>query len=144
MIPGRLAEESRGGSLQVAVSGRVSRVQRRGDVRARVDLPPVSAVKLGPAGQPVGLLGLHAVDLSAGGIRVTSSEPLRAGDRLRLVLHLDDGQPLGAIVQILIGGLAAQGRFVSMPERDRRRIVQFVYRQELAERRRAEAAELAD
>ena len=31
-----------------------------------------------------------------------------------------------------------------MPERERRRIVQFVYRQELAERQRAEAAAPAD
>jgi hypothetical protein len=139
LIPGNLVEESRGGSLQVSVSGRVSRVQRRDDVRARVDLPPVSAVKLGPSGHPAGLLGLQAVDLSAGGIRVASTEPLRQGDRLRLVLRLDDGQPLSVTAEILIGGLAAQGRFSEMPERDRRRIVQYVYRQELAERRRIEA-----
>jgi hypothetical protein len=144
LIPGRLVEDSRGGSLQVAISGRISRVQRRGDVRARVDLPPVSAVRIGPGGRPMGLLGLQAVDLSAGGIRVRSKEQLWAGDRLRLVLRLDEEQPLSVTTEILVGGLSAQGRFDAMPESDRRRIVQFVYHQELVERRRAKAAEVAD
>jgi hypothetical protein len=141
LIPGRLVEASGGASLQVAVSGRVSRVQRRDDVRARVSLPPVSAVRLDRAGQPMGLLGVQAIDLSAGGIRVTSDEPLHGGDRLRLVLHIDDGEPLSVTTEILIGGLSAQGRFGPMPDRDRQRIVQFVYRQDLAQRRRASAAD---
>jgi hypothetical protein len=135
LIPGRLVEEGRGLSIQVEVSGRVSRVQRRDDVRARVKLPPVSAVRLSRAGQPVGLLGLQAIDLSAGGIRVTSDEPLHGGDRLRLALRLGQGEPLTVNTEILVGGLSAQGRFAPMPERDRQRIVQFVYRQELAQRR---------
>lgn len=137
LIPGRLVEESKGGSLQITVSGRVSRVQRRDDVRARVDLPPMSALRLDALGRPVGLLGLQVVDLSAGGIRVASEEPLARGDRLRLVLRLDGGQPLTPTVEILVGGLQAQGRFAPMPERERQRIVQFVYHEEIAERRRA-------
>jgi len=135
LIPGRLVEESRGLSVQVAVCGRVSRVQRRDDVRARVKLPPVSAVKLNRDGRPVGLLGLQAVDLSAGGIRVTSEEPLRGGDQLRLALRLGQGDPLTVNTEILVGGLSAQGRFGPMSERDRQRIVRFVYQQELWQRR---------
>jgi hypothetical protein len=141
LVPGRLVEESRGGSLQIAVSGRVSRIQRRDDVRARVDLPPMSAVRLNSDGRPVGLLGLRVVDLSAGGIRVSSEEPLERGDLLRLVLRLDGGQPLTPTVEVLVGGLCAQGRFGPMPERERQRIVQFVYHEEIAERRRAQAAD---
>jgi hypothetical protein len=135
LIPGRLVEEGRGLSIQVAVCGRVSRVQRRDDVRARVKLPPVSAVRLSRDGRPVGLIGLNAVDLSAGGIRVTSEEPLRGGDQLRLALRLGQGDPLTVNTEILVGGLSAQGRFGPMPERDRQRIVRFVYQQELAQRR---------
>jgi hypothetical protein len=89
----------------------------------------------------MGLLGLHAVDLSAGGIRVTCDEPLRRGERLRVVLRLDDGQPLNATMEVLVGGLSAQGRFDPLEERERTRIVQYVYRQELAERRRTELAD---
>ena len=144
LIPCQLVDEGRGSSLQVTVSGRLSRVQRRDDVRARVDLPLVSAVRLGPGGRPVGLLGLELVDLSAGGIRARTGEPIAAGEQLRLVLRLDNGQPLTPIVNVLIGGQLAQGRFNPMPEGERRRIVQFVYRQELAERQRAEAAAPAD
>jgi hypothetical protein len=141
LIPGRLLEESRGLSLQIEVSGRVSRVQRRGDVRARVSLPPVSAVRLNREGRPVGLLGLRALDLSAGGIRVTCDEPLRGGDRLRVVLRLDEREPISVNVEILVGGISAQGRFGAMPDRDRQRIVQYVYRQELSQRKRERAAQ---
>lgn len=139
VIPCRLVEGGHGSSLQVEVSGRTSRLQRRDDVRARVDLPPISAVQLDDAGRPVGLRGLRLIDLSAGGLRALSTEPLSAGDRLRLVLRLDDDAPITPIVEVLIGGLAIQGHFGPLPERDRRRIVQFVYRQELAERRRRQA-----
>jgi hypothetical protein len=141
LIPGRLQEESRGLSLQIEVSGRVSRVQRRSDVRARVSLPPVSAVRLNREGQSVGLLGLKAIDLSAGGIRVACKEPLRGGDHLRVILRLDDRGPLSANVEILVGGLSAQGRFGAMPDRDRQRIVQYVYQQERSQRKREQAAQ---
>jgi hypothetical protein len=144
LVPGRLLEAGQGRSLQIEVSGRVSRVQRRGDVRTRVSLPPVSAVRLNRAGKPVGLLGLHALDLSAGGIRVTSEEPLHGGDRLRVALRLDDRGPLNAQVEILVGGLSAQGRFGEMPDGDRQRIVQYVYRQELAQRKLERAAQSAE
>jgi hypothetical protein len=140
MVPCRLLEDTQGASLQVAVSGRVSRVQRRDDVRVRVELPPISAVRLSLSGRPTGLLGLQALDLSAGGIRVRSGEPLRAGETLRLVLRIDDGEPLTPTLSVLVGGSTAQGRFESISEAERRRIVQYVYRQEIAERRRAKAA----
>ncbi len=144
LVPCRLVEQSKGTSFQVAVSGRVARVQRRDDVRMRVDLPPVSAVRLSASGKPVGLLGLNVIDLSAGGIRFQSAEPIRAGETLRLVLRIDDDEPLTPTVEILVGGYAAQGRFGSISDADRRRIVQYVYREELAERRRIQAERLAD
>ena len=144
LIPCQLVDEGHGSSLQVTVSGRLSRVQRRRDVRARVELPPVSAVRLGPSGAPTGLLGLDVMDLSAGGLRARADEPLAAGDKVRLMLRLDSGQPLTPVMDVLIGGQLAQGRFCPMPERERRRIVQYVYRQELAERQRAQAASPAE
>ena len=144
LIPCQLVDEGRGSSLQVTVSGRLSRVQRRDDVRARVDLPRVSAVRLDLNGKPMGLLGLELVDLSAGGIRARVGEPIAAGEQIRLVLRLDGGQPLTPVVDVLIGGQLAQGKFCPMPEGERRRIVQFVYRQELVERQRAQTAAPAD
>jgi hypothetical protein len=144
LIPCQLVDEGQGSSLQVSVSGRLSRVQRRRDVRARVELPPVSAVRLGPSGAPTGLLGLEVMDLSAGGLRARVDEPLAAGDKVRLVLRLDGGQPLTPVMDVLIGGQLARGRFCPMPERERRRIVQYVYRQELAERQRVQTASPAE
>ena len=144
LIPCQLVDEGRGSSLQLTVSGRLSRVQRRDDVRTRVDLPPVSAVRLDANGKPMGLLGLELVDLSAGGIRARVGEPVAAGEQIRLVLRLDNGQPMTPVVDVLDGGQVARARFCPMPERERRRIVQFVYRQELVERQRAQAAAPAD
>ncbi|MCC7371218.1 MAG: PilZ domain-containing protein [Chloroflexi bacterium] len=148
LIPCRLVEPSNGGSLQVAISGRASRLQRREDVRALVDMPPISAVRLGLTGRPQGLLGVRVVDLSAGGIRMQTDEMLRAGQRLRLVLRLDDGDPITPTVEVLVPGTTAQGRFDPLGEVERRRVVQFVYKQEVAARRRArdenEAEQLAD
>jgi hypothetical protein len=144
LLPCQIVDEGHGGSLQVTVSGRLSRVQRRRDVRARVALPPVSAVRLGPGGVPAGLLGLEVMDLSAGGLRARVNEPLAAGDKVRLVLRLDGGRPLTPVMDVLVGGQLAQGRFCPMPERERRRIVRYVYRQELAERQRTGAASPAE
>jgi hypothetical protein len=146
LIPCRLVEESGGSSIQVAISGRVSRLQRRDDVRMRVELPPISAVRFSATGKPLGLLGLTVVDLSAGGIRLQTIEKLRAGERLRIMLRLDEGDPITPIVEILVPGTVVQGRFEVISEADRRRIVQYVYRQELAERRAEteKATQLAD
>ena len=46
-------------------------------------------------------------------------------------------------VEIVEVGGQARGRFADLPERERRRIVQFVYRQELADRREPEPARLS-
>lgn len=148
LVPCRLVESSNGGSLQVAISGRASRLQRREDVRAAVDLPPISAVRLSLTGRPLGLLGVRVMDLSAGGIRMQADQMLRAGQRLRVVLRIDEGDPITPTVEVLVPGTTAQGRFDPLSDADRRRIVQFVYRQEVAARRRArdedETAQLAD
>lgn len=135
VVPCRVIEQSHGGSLQVTVSGRVSRVQRREDVRTRVDLPPLSAVRLDADDAAIGLVGVRLLDLSAGGVRFQTHEPLETVERLRLVLRLDDGPPLTPTVQIVEAGGQARGRFADLPEPERKRIVQYIYRRELAERR---------
>jgi hypothetical protein len=95
-------------------------------------------VRLSPEGRPVGLVGLQVVDLGAGGVRVRAGEPLVAGERVRLALRLDRGQPLKPVVDVLVGGIVARGRFAPMPEAERRRIVRYVYRQNLAGRLQAQ------
>ena len=141
VVPCRVIEQSHGGSLQLTVNGRISRVQRREDVRTRVDLPPLSAIRLGADDAALGLVGVRLLNLSAGGVRFQTHEPLRTVERLRLVLRLDDGPPLTPTVEIVEVGGQARGRFADLPERERRRIVQFVYRQELADRREPSSSE---
>jgi hypothetical protein len=141
LVPCRLIETSHGASLQLSVSGRVSRVQRRHDVRAQVDLPPMSAVRLGAGDVPLGLVGVRLLDLSAGGACFEIPEQLGSVERLRLMLRLESDQPpLTPTIEILETGVVTRGRFATMPESERRQIVQFVYRQELAERRATETA----
>jgi hypothetical protein len=136
LVPCRLVETSHGASLQLSVSGRVSRIQRRHDVRAQVNLPPMSAVRLGVGDTPLGLVGVRLLDLSAGGARFQIPEQPGSVDRLKLMLRLEaDQPPLTPTIEILESGLVTRGRFLAMPESERRRIVQYVYRQELAERR---------
>ena len=145
LIPARVIEDSRGGSLLVAISGRVVRLQRRDHVRAHVALPPVSAVRLAPNGAALGMLGVQLIDVSGGGVQIASTEPLGRDERLRLNLRVDDGPAIPSIVAIvdsdardLLGPVRAHACFGELAERERTRIIQFVYRQELAARRRAE------
>lgn len=145
LIPARVVEDSRGGSLLVQISGRVVRLQRRDHVRARVNLPPVSAVRLAPNGAPMGVLGVQLLDVSGGGVQIVSTKPLGREERLRLNLRLDDGPPIPSTVAIVdsqsgdpSSPARAHGCFGDLPERERTRIVQFVYRQELDARRQSE------
>lgn len=146
LVPAQVTADSRGGSLVVAISGRVVRLQRRDFVRAQVDMPPLSVARLAPNGAPVGVLGATLVDLGGGGVQLTTTEPLDRDDRLRLNLKLDGGPPIVAtltIVESRAGDLlrppVAHGCFGEMPERERTRILQYVYGIEI-ENRRAEAA----
>ena len=75
VVPCRVIEQSHGGSLQLTVNGRISRVQRREDVRTRVDLPPLSAIRLGADDAALGLVGVRLLNLSAGGVRFQTHEP---------------------------------------------------------------------
>ena len=146
LIPARVIEDSRGGSLLVAISGRVVRLQRRDFVRARVDLPPLSAVRLAPNGVPMGVLGVQLLDVSGGGVQIVSPEPLGRDERLRLNLRVDDGPPIQSTVAILDSRAGdphsparSHGCFGDLSERERTRIVQYVYRLELDARRQAES-----
>ena len=147
LIPARVVEDSRGGSLLVAVSGRVVRLQRRDHARARVSLPPVSAVRLARNGTPIGVLGVQLLDVGGGGVQIVSTEPLARDERLRLNLRVDDGPPIPSTVAIVdsqagdpLGPARAHACFGDLPESERKRILEFVYRQELDARRRSEGA----
>ncbi|MCC6179751.1 MAG: PilZ domain-containing protein [Chloroflexi bacterium] len=148
LIPCRVVEEGHGGSLLLTVSGRVLRIQRRENVRATVALPRASAIRLRPDGRPIGLLGAELLDVSAGGARFNCQAQLSVVERIRLVLNLDDGPPITptlTIVDMLLDprapGTTVRGRFTDLEEPDRQRIVQFVYRQEIAARRETTLAD---
>ena len=115
--------------------------------RARVSLPPISAIRLAPNGAPMGVLGGQLLDVSGGGVKIVSTEPLVAAERLRLNLRLDDGPPISSTVAIVdsqAGDRSSPARahasFGDLSEVERTRIVQFVYRQELDARRKSEGA----
>lgn len=86
----------------------VRRVQRRRHVRVAVMLP--TPVRLGDEGAAAEreLPGLTA-DLSAGGVRVLTPEPLSVGERVEVQLRLHDAAPFRCVGRVVRTGEHARG-----------------------------------
>jgi c-di-GMP-binding flagellar brake protein YcgR len=108
------------------------REQRRGAVRQRVAVVPrVARIQYGGAAQRPVRLGI--TELSASGLNVRSTDELRAGDLLELVLDLDGDVHIHARVRrvnqhdrVWDAGCALEG----VNERLADRIVKFVFVQQ--------------
>ncbi|GIW07799.1 MAG: hypothetical protein KatS3mg060_2604 [Dehalococcoidia bacterium] len=115
----------------------LERLQRRAFVRAPVDLNTMTAFLLGKDGEPTTRFAVRLLDLSGGGIGFECLEPLQPGQLFTLVLKLDAGEPIQPVVRVLeVGGRhdgahgirQVRGVFDAINERDRQRIIQYVYR----------------
>jgi c-di-GMP-binding flagellar brake protein YcgR len=128
-IPGS-AESAAGESvLHVTATGTVELVQRRDFVRVEAFVP-VSYKPDGPDGWTA--TG-HTLDVSGGGFQLAAAEGLRLGDMRRFTLELGEGEDdLSAVAQAVRGsGDVAFGmRFVEILERDRQRLVRWVFARE--------------
>lgn len=114
----------------------IERIQRRNDVRVGVSLPVV----LEPLARVENLarrIEATTSDLSAGGLRVVTTEPLPANLAVRVRLQMPDKQEIVAHGQVLRGQpIDEEGdrarywagiRFTAIDERDRREITQAVF-----------------
>jgi c-di-GMP-binding flagellar brake protein YcgR len=143
VVPARLVGRQPPDILFLAVQGPARRDQRRHYVREVVDLPPVAGARLDQNGKPTGTTYLiRLIDLSGGGARFECSEQLQPDDLVELLLDLGDGRPFRAVVTALgpvdnpVGRCILRGYFSAIAERDRRRIIQYVFRQQIVKAKR--------
>jgi len=86
--------------LVLAPVGNWERMQRREHCRVAVTIAPQEILLLPAEGEPQPLRGL-IVNLSASGVRLRLSQPLRPGDRLALRFALPNAtQPIGAVAVV--------------------------------------------
>jgi hypothetical protein len=116
-------------ALRVNATGEVELIQRRDYVRVEAFVP----VTYQPDGPDGWTATANTLDVSGGGFRIADAEGLRLGDMLRFRLELGEGeQPVQAVAQaVREAGDAGFGmRFVEILERDRQRLVRWVFARE--------------
>jgi hypothetical protein len=143
LLPG-VVSSHQPGEIVLTPSGPIERIQRREFVREPVDRDTMSAYRIGLDGEPAERFAVRLIDLSGGGIRFECLEPLVTDDLIGVNLRLDDGEPVRPIVRILAARVReviepsgeryltriARGPFVAITEKERKRIVQFVFKLE--------------
>lgn len=126
-------------ALRVDATGAIELIQRRDYVRVEAFVP-VTYMPYGPDGATV--VG-HTLDVSGGGFRIAEADGLRLGDMLRFTLELGEGEePAQAVAApVREAGAGEFGmRFVEIPERDRQRVVRWVFARERVARQIARHA----
>ncbi len=117
------------GALRVDATGTVELIQRRDYVRVEAFVP----VTYQPAGPDGWTATAITLDVSGGGFRITGAEALRLGDMMRFTLELGEGDdPVQAVAQVVreAGDDEFGMRFVEILERDRQRLVRWVFARE--------------
>jgi c-di-GMP-binding flagellar brake protein YcgR len=115
--------------LHVSATGKIQLIQRRDYVRVEAFVP-CTYQPIGPEGWTV---TAHTLDVSGGGFQVAQAEALRLGDMLSFTLELGEGEePVQAVASaVREAGDAAFGmRFVEILERERQRLIRWVFERE--------------
>jgi hypothetical protein len=115
--------------LKVDASGTIELIQRRDYVRVEAFVP----VTYKPDGADGWTATANTLDLSGGGFQIAEAQGLRLGDMRRFTLELGEGEDdLGAVGEAVRE--AEPGtfgvRFVEILERDRARLVRWVFARE--------------
>jgi c-di-GMP-binding flagellar brake protein YcgR len=116
-------------ALRVDASGTIELIQRRDYVRVEAFVP-VTYKPYGPDGRTA---TAHTLDVSGGGLRLAEGEGLRLGDMTRFTLELGEGeQPVQAVAQAVREAPEREFgmRFVEILERERQRLVRWVFARE--------------
>jgi c-di-GMP-binding flagellar brake protein YcgR len=123
------AETAAGDALRIAAKGAVELIQRRDHVRVDAYVP-VTYHPYGPEGRTV---TANTLEVSGGGFRLAAAEGLRLGDMLRFTVELGEGEsPLATVAEVVREGPDGEFgmRFVEILERDRDRLVRWVFARE--------------
>jgi PilZ domain-containing protein len=116
-------------SLRVDTTGEAELIQRRDYYRVEAFVP-VTYQPYGPDGATV---TANTLDVSGGGFRIADAEGLRLWDMLRFTLELGEGEdPVQAVAQAVreADEDAFGMRFVEIVERERQRLVRWVFARE--------------
>lgn len=118
-----------GSALQVEPTGTIELIQRRDYVRVEAFVP----VTYRPDGPDGWTATAHTLDVSGGGFQLAAAEGLRLGDMRSFTLELgegeDDLQAVATAVREAEDGAFGM-RFVDILERDRARLVRWVFARE--------------
>jgi c-di-GMP-binding flagellar brake protein YcgR len=128
-IQGTARAAGEGLALRVDATGVVELIQRRDFVRIDA-VVPVTYQPLGPEGWTV---TAHTREVSGGGFRIAQAEALRLGDMMRFTLELGEGADALSAVATAVreAGPGEFGmRFVEILERERQRLVHWVFERE--------------
>jgi c-di-GMP-binding flagellar brake protein YcgR len=128
-IKGTAHSGSDSSGLRVESTGVVELIQRRDFVRVDAHVPVVYQ-PLGPEGWTV---TAYTLEVSGGGFRMAQAEALRLGDMMSFTLELGEGaEPLTAVAEaVREAGPGEFGlRFVEILERERQRLVRWVFERE--------------
>jgi hypothetical protein len=106
--PGTLSAE-RNGSLTIALTGEVERIQRREFVRIEAFLD----VTVRGVDEPVGG-DTTTVDISGSGVQIQDKWDLALGIDVRVELHLPDGPPLRALGRVVRAGTESKQTGIRM------------------------------
>jgi hypothetical protein len=116
-------------ALRVNTTGTIELIQRRDYVRVEAFVP----VTYQPDGPDGWTATAHTLDVSGGGFQIAEAEGLRLGDMLRFRLDLGEGEDAVEAVSCAVREAAERTfgmRFVEILERDRQRLVRWVFARE--------------
>jgi c-di-GMP-binding flagellar brake protein YcgR len=124
------AESAAGGSaLRVDTVGTIELIQRRDYVRVEAFVP----VTYNPDGVDGWVATAHTLDVSGGGFRIGNADGLRLGDMRRFQIELGEGEDDINVVAAAVreAGEDSFGmRFIEISERERQRLVRWVFARE--------------
>jgi hypothetical protein len=132
-IPATAEAATDQGALRLNTTGAVELIQRRDYYRVEAFVP-VTYEPYGPDGHTV---TANTLDVSGGGFQISAAEGLRLGDMLRFTLELGEGEdPVQAVAHAVreAGDDSFGMRFVEILERERQRLVRWVFARERAAR----------
>jgi hypothetical protein len=118
-----------GAGLRVDATGTIELIQRRDYVRVEAFVP----VTYRPDGPEGWVATAHTLDVSGNGLQIASAEGLLLGDMRRFSIELGEGEDDVHAVAAAVreAGEDTFGmRFVEIPERERQRLVRWVFSRE--------------
>jgi len=123
------AQAAPGPSLKIEATGTIELIQRRDYVRVEAYVP----VTYRPDGPDGWTATAHTLDVSGGGFQLAAAEGLRLGDMRRFTLELGEGEDDLTAVASAVREADERTfgmRFVDILERDRARLVRWVFARE--------------